>query len=180
MKVTYKTFTLIEMLIVIVIIGILASALIPRLRDIQWRARDTQRKTDLQVYNNAFAIFRSDNGYWPISHPLIFTSSTMPAPWITWLSDILTSLPVDPINNFDQPWSWTGRYSYAYYNNRDIVPNPWLYSIVAQLENHTDWDRAQVKGRRFFGSAWTLRYRTSYNMHIYDASPFRNGVMINY
>ena len=57
-----KTFTLIEMLIVIVIIGILAAVLVPRLQDVQGRARDTKRKTDLKAIYNANEIFLIDNG----------------------------------------------------------------------------------------------------------------------
>jgi prepilin-type N-terminal cleavage/methylation domain-containing protein len=45
---TTKAFTLIELLIVIVIIGILAVALIPRLTGAQATARDTARKATLQ------------------------------------------------------------------------------------------------------------------------------------
>lgn len=56
-----KSFTLIEMLIVIVIIGILAAALVPRLQDIQARARDTKRKADLRAIYNANEIFFLDN-----------------------------------------------------------------------------------------------------------------------
>ena len=44
----YKAFTLIEMLIVIVIIGILSSALIPRVKLIQDKARYTQVQKDFQ------------------------------------------------------------------------------------------------------------------------------------
>jgi len=62
---TRNAFTLIEMLIVIVIIGILAAALVPRLQSVQSRARDTKRKTDLQAYNTAFEIYRTDNGMRP-------------------------------------------------------------------------------------------------------------------
>lgn len=57
-----KGFTLIEMLIVVVIIGILAAALIPRLQGIQGRARDTKRKADLSQIGTAAAVYKSDNG----------------------------------------------------------------------------------------------------------------------
>ncbi len=57
-----KTFTLIEMLIVITIIGILASALIPRLTSLQERARDSKRKVDLRTIYNGLVTYREDNG----------------------------------------------------------------------------------------------------------------------
>ena len=62
-----KTFTLIEMLIVIVIIGILAAALVPRLNSVQGRARDTKRKTDLLQIYNANEIYFSDNNKYPLA-----------------------------------------------------------------------------------------------------------------
>jgi len=55
-----KSFTLIEMLIVIVIIGILAAALVPRLVSVQGRARDTRRAADMNQIYNALNIYRAD------------------------------------------------------------------------------------------------------------------------
>jgi type II secretion system protein G len=59
---TRKAFTLIEMLIVVVIIGILAAALIPRLQSVQGRARDTKRKADISQIGSSLAIYKSDIG----------------------------------------------------------------------------------------------------------------------
>jgi prepilin-type N-terminal cleavage/methylation domain-containing protein len=59
-KLVHKAFTLVEMLIVIVIIGILASALIPKLQGMQGKARDTARKADLNQLGTAFAVYQAD------------------------------------------------------------------------------------------------------------------------
>jgi len=64
-KTLTKAFTLIEMLIVIVIIGILAAALVPRLQDVQARARDTKRKADLRSIDTALQVYKADNGQYP-------------------------------------------------------------------------------------------------------------------
>jgi general secretion pathway protein G len=65
--ITKKWFTLIEMLIVIVIIGVLAAALIPRLSSARWKANDTARKADLQQIATALIAYQMDqNAYPPI------------------------------------------------------------------------------------------------------------------
>jgi len=60
-----KWFTLIEMLIVIVIIGILAAALIPRLASARGRANDTARKADLQQLATVLVAYEIDHGSFP-------------------------------------------------------------------------------------------------------------------
>jgi len=62
-----KAFTLVEMLIVIVIIGILAAALIPRLTGVQSRARDVARKADIQQLSTALTTYQLDNGTYVIT-----------------------------------------------------------------------------------------------------------------
>ena len=55
------------MLIVIVIIGILAAALIPRLTGIQARARDTARIADIRNSSIAIESYHADHGSYPIA-----------------------------------------------------------------------------------------------------------------
>ncbi len=61
-KNTIKAFTLVEMLIVIVIIGILIASLMPRMQSAQGRARDVSRKNDLnQISTSLIAYFWDTN-----------------------------------------------------------------------------------------------------------------------
>ncbi|PID34864.1 MAG: hypothetical protein CR971_01050 [candidate division SR1 bacterium] len=58
-------FTLIEMLIVIVIIGILAAAIVPKITGVLARARDTQRVADLRNVAMAVENYKMDYGEYP-------------------------------------------------------------------------------------------------------------------
>lgn len=60
-----KGFTLIELLIVITIIGILAVALVPKITQGPARARDVQRKADMQNIASALELYYSDTGTYP-------------------------------------------------------------------------------------------------------------------
>ena len=57
-KNTIKAFTLTEMLIVIVIIGILIAALLPRMQAAQGRSRDVSRKTALSQIQSAIVVYQ--------------------------------------------------------------------------------------------------------------------------
>ncbi len=58
-------FTLLELLIVIVIIGILAVLIIPNLASGPARARDAQRKSDLRSLKTALETYFNDNNVYP-------------------------------------------------------------------------------------------------------------------
>lgn len=123
MKIVRKSFTLIEMLIVIVIIGILAAALVPRLQSVQARARDSKRKVDLRSLNNVFEMYRIDNGDYPTSQNALVSNclfavncgvgsfqnngaSGTKGQWISGLVNMyVASLPTDPINNALLPFT---------------------------------------------------------------------------
>lgn len=57
-----KGFTIVELLIVIVVIGILAAITIVAYNGIQQRARDAQRKSDLAAAIKGFQIYKIDRG----------------------------------------------------------------------------------------------------------------------
>ncbi len=60
-----KAFTLVELLIVMAILGILASIALVSFRSSQARSRDAQRKADLKQITNALELYYSDYGKYP-------------------------------------------------------------------------------------------------------------------
>lgn len=60
-----KGFTIVELLIVIVVIGILATLVIVTFTGIQQRARNTKRQTDINAVQSHVEAFKAQNGYYP-------------------------------------------------------------------------------------------------------------------
>ncbi|MBP7018422.1 prepilin-type N-terminal cleavage/methylation domain-containing protein [Candidatus Saccharibacteria bacterium] len=58
-------FTIIELLIVIVVIGILAGLVLNSFGNIQERARDTERQNDINSIHTALELFYTDNSGYP-------------------------------------------------------------------------------------------------------------------
>lgn len=61
-----RGFTLMEVLVVIVIIGILASATFFILRNVRMRGRDAKRKQDIERIQTAVELYNHENGFYPI------------------------------------------------------------------------------------------------------------------
>lgn len=60
-----RAFTIVELLIVIVVIGILAAIVIVAYNGVQNRANDSRRVTDLEVMSKAIEAYYIDNGTYP-------------------------------------------------------------------------------------------------------------------
>jgi len=60
-----RGFTLIEILVVIVILGILAALIVPRIMDRPDQARVVAAKSDIAAIMNALKLYRLDNGVYP-------------------------------------------------------------------------------------------------------------------
>ncbi len=91
-------FTIVELLIVIVVIGILALLVITTYSGIQQKARNSKRQTDVQSLQTQLEAFFSQNGYYP-SRTDMNTG--------TWLATNMKSLDqnalIDPSNPSSPP-----------------------------------------------------------------------------
>lgn len=60
-----KGFTIVELLIVIVVIGILAALVITTFTGIQQKARNTERTTDIKALHGQIEAYYAQNGFYP-------------------------------------------------------------------------------------------------------------------
>ncbi len=92
-----KSFTLIEMLVVVVIIGILAVTLIPRLVGARERASDSARIVKVWQISSAVELYAQEKGStYPLA-PLTTTGTSIARQDITdAISPYLTTIPTDP------------------------------------------------------------------------------------
>ncbi len=81
-------FTLLELLIVIVIIGILAVLIIPNLTSGPQRARDAQRKSDLRNVKTALETYFNDSNAYPAGNYAGLAAILQPS--------YIKVVPVDP------------------------------------------------------------------------------------
>ena len=88
-----KAFTLIETLIVIVIIGLLSRALIPRLTSARARTNDVARKADLRQIATALTMYQMDYGNFPNSVSFNEEASAL-LPLLTKVG--MAKIPLDP------------------------------------------------------------------------------------
>ena len=99
-----KGFTLIELMIVIVIIGILATLLIPRIMERPEEARRIKGKMDIKTIESALKLYKIDSGTYPTTEQgleaLVRKPETSPLPR-KWREGgyLEGSVPNDPWGN---------------------------------------------------------------------------------
>lgn len=93
-----KGFSLIEIMVVVVILGILASIVVPKIISRPDEARVVQAKQNILAIQNALDLYKLDNGTYPSTDQGLIalvekpTSSPIPGDWKQYLK----SLPKDP------------------------------------------------------------------------------------
>ncbi len=60
-----RGFTLIEMMVVVVILGVLATMVMPKILDKPEKARRTKAMVDIRAIQSALALFKTDTGRFP-------------------------------------------------------------------------------------------------------------------
>lgn len=99
-KVPQQGFTLIEIMVVVVIIGVLAALIVPSVLGRADEARVTAAKTDLRAIANALDLYKLDNYDYPSTdqglEALVSKPTGQPEP-LNWNPDgYLKKLPKDP------------------------------------------------------------------------------------
>lgn len=107
-KTTQKGFTLIEIMVVIVIIGILATLVVPRIMGRPDEARVVSAKHDVTTLVQALKLYKLDSGRYPTTeqglNALVTKPTTDPVPMNWKMGGYLDKLPQDPWGN---PYQYT-------------------------------------------------------------------------
>ncbi|MBZ0255488.1 prepilin-type N-terminal cleavage/methylation domain-containing protein [bacterium] len=97
-----KAFTLIELLIVVAIIGILASIAVPNFINAQVRAKTARAQADLRTISNAMLAYQLDeNHYPPMSDNGAFYRHYRASNYLTTPVSYLSTLPQEPFIDRD-------------------------------------------------------------------------------
>jgi type IV pilus assembly protein PilA len=76
-KMGQQGFTIVELLIVIVIIGILAALVFVQFNNMQARARDAERKADIRLIESKLAEYNADEGEYPAGDEATAIATTL-------------------------------------------------------------------------------------------------------
>ena len=90
-------FTMIELMVVIVILGILAAAVVPQLVGRDDMAKVTVAKSDIRNISNALSMYKLDNAHFPSTEQGVEALVTQPDDAKNWApGGYLPKMPSDP------------------------------------------------------------------------------------
>lgn len=157
-------FTLLEMLVVMIIIGILAAIGLRTFSQSRVKSRDAKRKSDLEQIQRALDMYRTDHGHYPVNTEdgelLVWRDGSSQMSVFEWgqafkdpeqiQTIYMPQLPDDPsgMRYYYQAYQrdTTEANGYRAHESSDIVPSDYeasdyeaeAYKIFARLENPMD------------------------------------------
>ncbi len=105
-----QAFTLVEMLLVLVILGVLAAIVYPKVAGRGKQARATAAQTQIASFKTALDAFEVDNGYYPKGRNGLLDLVQKPRDAINWRGPYLDSIPKDPWGN-DYTYDCPGKHN---------------------------------------------------------------------
>jgi general secretion pathway protein G len=114
---TRQAFTLVELLLVLMILGILAAIVIPKFAGRTEQAREAAAKTQLATFRTAFDGFEIDNGYYPKGRNGLVDLIQRPRDAQNWRGPYLQTdvIPKDPWGN-DYTYECPGKHNPTFYD----------------------------------------------------------------
>jgi general secretion pathway protein G len=91
-----KSFTLIELMLVVIIIGVLAAMVMPRLVGRSEEARSARANADIATISMALDMFELHNGRFPAPEEGLAALRSNPASLLNWKGPYLKKDPKDP------------------------------------------------------------------------------------
>src|SRR4029077_11235829 len=115
-------FTLVEMLLVLVILGVLAAIVYPKVAGRGEQARIPATKSQIAAFKTALNLFEVDNGYYPKGRNGLLDLVQKPRDAVNWRGPYLDSVPKDPWNN-DYIYECPGKHNPSSFDIMSMGPD---------------------------------------------------------
>jgi len=115
-------FTLVEMLLVLVILGVLAAIVYPKVAGRGEQARITATKSQIAAFKTALNLFEVDNGYYPKGRNGLLDLVQKPRDAVNWKGPYIENLPKDPWQN-EFVYEFPGKHNPGSYDIMSLGPD---------------------------------------------------------
>jgi prepilin-type N-terminal cleavage/methylation domain-containing protein len=155
-----RAFTLVEIMVVVVIIGLLAAMALPTYRHITMRSKATALINDIRAFSTAFVTYNLQNGHWPLDTG----PQVIPPEMVGALPTAFTAkTPIGGVYEWDSDVSANGFYTKAAITIESATGNPMTddLDLLEMIDAQMD-DGNLATGNVRVGAANTLVFVIEY------------------